>query len=50
MAAASPICMPEGLVKDGFDENLVYQSFPLLALFGRAATVFRCPLLGVEQT
>jgi len=23
---------------------------PMLALFGRAAAVFRCPLLGVEQT
>ena len=23
---------------------------PLLALFGRATAVFRCPLLGVEQT
>jgi len=25
-------------------------AWPLLALFGRAAAVFRCPLLGVEQT
>ena len=23
---------------------------PYVALFGRAAAVFRCPLLGVEQT
>jgi hypothetical protein len=27
-----------------------WRELPLMALFGRAAAVFRCPLLGVEQT
>jgi hypothetical protein len=41
--------MPEGLAKDGFDENLVYKSFPLLAPLRHARVSRKCPFTGADR-